>query len=303
MGTGHTHGAGRGRHRGRLLAVLAVTAVVMVVQVVGGLVSGSLALLADSGHMLTDVASIVLALSALHFAGRPATLERTFGYYRLEILAAVANAVLLFMVALFVLVEAVQRLADPPEVRSGLMLAVAAVGLLANAVSMAVLHRDQEHSLNMRGVYLEVAADLLGSVAVIVAALAVMVTGWNGADPVASVLIGLGILPRTWHLLREAVDVLLEATPKGMDLTEVREHISTAPGVLDVHDLHAWTISSGLPVLSAHVVVDDGVLCDDRYGPLLARLHECLKGHFDVEHSTFQIEPAGHADRESARHA
>jgi cobalt-zinc-cadmium efflux system protein len=302
MGSGHTHGIDRGPYRGRLLAVLAITAGVLAVEVLGGLISGSLALLADAGHMLTDVASIVLALLALHFATRPATLERTFGYYRLEILAAVANAVLLFLVAVAVFVEAVRRLADPPEVQTGLMLAVAVVGLGANAASLLLLHQGQEHSLNLRGVYLEVAADLLGSVAVIVAAAVIGLTGWERADPVASVVIGLGILPRTWHLLREAVDVLLEATPKGMDLSEVREHIVCTPGVLDVHDLHAWAITSGLPVLSAHVVVDDAVLTDGQYGPLLDRLHDCLAGHFDVEHSTFQLEPAGHAEHEGARH-
>jgi cobalt-zinc-cadmium efflux system protein len=309
MGAGHAHGHSHGHHtatgryRRRLFAVLAITLTVMVVQVAGGLASGSLALLADAGHMLTDAAGVGLALLAASFAARPATLERTFGYQRAEILAAVANALLLFAVAAYVLVEAVRRLTAPPEVDSGLMLAVALVGLAANAVSLLLLHRGQSESLNVRGAYLEVLGDLLGSVAVIVAALVIQFTGFTRADAIASALIGLMILPRTWALLRDAVDVLLEATPKGVDLAHVRDHINGIPGVVDVHDLHAWTITSGVPVLSAHVVVDDAVLaegCDGR--AVLDRLGECLGAHFDVEHCTFQLETVAHRDHEAAHH-
>lgn len=302
MSGGHTHGSAGGAHRGRLLAVLAVTATIFVVEVIGGLVSGSLALLADAGHMLTDVAGITLALLALHFAARPATLRRTFGYYRLEILAAVVNALVLLAVAGYILIEAVRRLADPPEVDSGLVLVVAVAGLVANSVSLALLHAGQGHSLNIRGAYLEVLGDLLGSVAVIVAAVVITLTGWQLADPLASLAIGLLILPRTWLLLRDAVDVLLEATPRGVDLTAVRSHITSTPGVVDVHDLHVWTITSGMPVLSAHVVLDDVALADGGGGQVLDRLCACLAGHFAVEHCTFQFEAAGHADHEHASH-
>jgi cobalt-zinc-cadmium efflux system protein len=285
-------------HHGRLAAVFAVTVVVLVVELVGAALSGSLALLADAGHVLADGAGVGLALLAIRFAARPATPQRTFGYYRLEILAAVVNAVLLFGVAGFVLVEAWRRLTEPPEVASGLMLAVAAVGLVANAVSMWLLRDGQQQSLNLRGAYLEVWGDLLGSVAVLAAAAVIAVTAFQAADPIASVLIGVAILPRTWRLLREAVDVLLEATPKGIDVEEVRQHLVETPGVTEVHDLHAWTITSGLPVLSAHVVLERGADA----GKVLDGLGACLAGHFDIEHSTFQLEQPEHRGHEGATH-
>jgi cobalt-zinc-cadmium efflux system protein len=300
---GHAHGTGTGMHRNRLRIVLAITLTALVVEVVGGLMSGSLALLADAGHMLTDAAGVGLALIAAAFAARPATPERTFGYQRAEILAAVVNALLLFLVAGYVLVEAVRRFSSPPEVSTGLMLAVAILGLAANAVSLLVLRGGQAASLNVRGAYLEVLGDLLGSVAVIIAALVIRFTGVARADAVASALIGLLILPRAWGLLREALDVLLEATPERMNLGHVREHITSIEGVVDVHDLHAWTITSGVPVLSAHVVVDDAVLgdgCDGR--GVLDRLGECLGHHFDVEHCTFQLESVAHRAHESGHH-
>jgi cobalt-zinc-cadmium efflux system protein len=284
--------------RGRLVAVFAITLAVLVVELAGAALSGSLALLADAGHVLADGAGIGLALLAIRFAARPATPQRTFGYYRLEILAAVVNAVLLFGVAGFVLVEAWRRLAEPPEVASGLMLAVAAVGLVANAVSMWLLRDGQQRSLNLRGAYLEVWGDLLGSVAVLAAAVVIAVTGFQAADPIASALIGVLILPRTWRLLREAVDVLLEAAPKGVDLDEVRRHLLETPGVTDVHDLHVWTITSGLPVLSVHVVLER----DADSGRVLDGLGDCLAGHFDIEHSTFQLEQPEHRGHEGATH-
>jgi cobalt-zinc-cadmium efflux system protein len=304
VGNDHGHGHGIGvasasqAHRGRLAMALAITSTILVVEVIGGLVSGSLALLADAGHMLTDVAGISLSLFAIWFAARPATPERTFGYYRVEILAAVVNAVLLFGVAAFVLLEAWERLREPPEVASGLMLVVALVGLTANAVSMWLLRRGQAESLNLRGAYLEVFGDLLGSVAVLIAAAVIAVTGFQAADPVASALIGLFILPRTWWLLRDAVDVLLEATPKGVDLAEVRRHLVETPGVADVHDLHAWTITSGMPVLSVHVVLAE----DADSGQVLDRVSACVAGHFDVEHSTFQLEQPAHREHEGSMH-
>ena len=285
-------------HRGRLAVVFAITLVVLVVEVVGAAISGSLALLADAGHVLADGAGIGLALLAIRFAARPATPQRTFGYYRLEILAAVVNAVLLFGVAGFVLVEAWRRLAEPPEVASSLMLAVAVAGLAANAASLWLLRDGQRQSLNVRGAYLEVWADLLGSVTVLAAAAVIARTGFQAADPIASAVIGLAILPRTWRLLREAVDVLLEATPKGVDMDEVRRHLVESPGVTDVHDLHAWTITSGLPVLSAHVVLER----DADAGKVLDHLTDCLTGHFDIEHSTFQLEQPEHRGHEGVTH-
>ena len=296
---GHAHGpSAAGAGRSRLLAVFFLSLAILVVEAVAGLATGSLALLADAGHMLTDVAGIGLALLAIWFAGRPPTAARTFGYYRLEILAAVVNSVLLFGVGLAVLVEAARRLADPPEIASGPMLVVAVVGLAGNAASLWLLRGGQARSLNLRGAYLEVFADLLGSAAVVVAAVVVATTGFRAADTIASALIGLLILPRTWSLLRDAVDVLLEATPKDVDLDEVRRHIATTPGVADVHDLHAWTITSGMNVLSAHVVLEEGAA-----GPaVLHHLCDCLAGHFDIEHSTFQLELPEHRGHERATH-
>ena len=303
MGAGHSHGTATGAHRSRLLTALLITLTVMVAEVIGGLISGSLALLADAAHMLTDAAGVGLALLAAWFASRPATPERTFGYQRSEVLAAVVNALLLFGVAGFVLVEAVRRFTSPPpEVATGLMLGVAVVGLVANTISLLVLRGGQQESLNVRGAYLEVLGDLLGSAAVIVAAIVIALTGYTQADPIASALIGLMILPRTWGLLREAVDVLLEATPRGVDLTQVRQHLLDTPGVIDAHDLHAWTITSGLPVLSVHVVVAQDVLADGGGGRVLDSLGVCLAGHFDVEHCTFQLEEPTHQGHEHAHH-
>ena len=294
----HTHSAAAG-HRNRLVGVFGLTFAVFVIEIVGGLTSNSLALLADAGHMFTDVFGIGLALAAIGIAGRPATDSRTFGFLRFEILAAAVNAVLLFGVAAFVLFEAWQRLSDPPEVSSGLMLAVAVVGLGANAISLWVLRKAQGDSLNMRGAYLEVLGDLAGSAAVIVAALIISLTGWQQADAVASAVIGLLILPRTWGLLREAVDILLEATPKGVDLEAVRSHIVGAAGVVDVHDLHVWTITSGVNVVSAHVVLADGAEAPS----VLDELCRCLSGDFDIEHSTFQLEASDRRRLEEAHHA
>ena len=295
----HAHGSAASANRGRLGLVFGITLAVFLVELVGGFVSNSLALLADAGHMFTDVAGIGLALLAIQFAGRPADGGRTYGYLRLEILAAVVNAVLLFGIAAFVLFEAWRRLSEPPEIASGLMLAIALVGLAANGVSLYLLRDAQAESLNMRGAYLEVMGDLAGSGAVIVAAVVITLTGWTAADAIASVLIGLLILPRTWRLLRDAVDVLLEATPKGVDMAAVRAHILRAGGVADVHDLHAWTITSGMNVVSAHVVLDEGA----DPPAVLDELCRCLSGDFDIEHSTFQLESHDRRRLEEAPHA
>lgn len=308
MGHGHDHAhvpagaTASAGYRRRLGWVLAITGTVLVVQAVGAVLSGSLALLADAAHMATDTLGIALALVAVTLAQRPASGRRTFGLQRVEVLAAVGNGLLLIGVGAYVVVEAVRRIGDPPEIRSGLMLAVAVLGLVANLASLALLRGGQGESLNVRGAYLEVLGDALGSVAVIVAAVVIATTGATAADVVASLVVGALVLPRAWSLLRDALDVLLESTPRGVDLDDVRSHIEGVEGVLAVHDLHAWTITSGLPVLSAHVVVADDVLADGHGGRVLDALCACLGGHFDVEHCTFQLESASHRDHEAPVH-
>jgi cobalt-zinc-cadmium efflux system protein len=293
----HVHSAARSDAR-RLVAVLVLSAAIFVIELIGGLTSNSLALMADAGHVLTDVAGISLALLAIWIGSRPASGERTFGYLRLEILAAVANAVLLLAVAAFILYEAWRRFSAPAEIASALMLAVAIIGLAINALSLWLLHDAQAKSLNMRGAYLEVMSDAAGSIAVIAAAIVITATGWSGADSVASVLIAVLILPRTWGLLRDAIDVLLEATPKGVEMADVRAHILDAPGVADVHDLHAWTITSGVNVVSAHVVLEPKADA----AAVLDFLCECLSGDFDIEHSTFQLESHDRRRLEAGTH-
>jgi cobalt-zinc-cadmium efflux system protein len=248
--------------------------------------------------MAADAAGVGLSVLAAYMAARPATDRRTFGYARAEILAATVNALLLLGLAAFIITEAVQRLAAPPPVGSSLMIIFGVVALAGNGASLLLLRRGQAESINVRGAFLEVASDTFGALAVIVSGVVVALTGFYLVDPIASLAVALLILPRTWRLLRDAVDVLLEASPRGVDLSAVRTHMTGLDGVKDVHDLHAWTITSGLPVLSAHVVVDPAVLADNRSAAMLDALHGCLRGHFDVVHSTFQLEPAGHADHE-----
>ena len=304
-GRGHSHQHGltaTGRHRRALTAVLALTTLIAIAEVIGALITGSLVLIADAAHMTADAAGVGLSLLAAYFAARPATPRRTFGYARAEILAAMVNGVLLFGMAAFIFIEAIRRLISPSPVQSGLLIVFGLIALAANGVSLLLLRRGQAESLNLRGAFLEVASDTLGAAAVIVTGIVIATTGFTRADPIASLAVGLLILPRTWQLLREAVDVLLEASPRGIDLTEVRRHMTELGGVRGVHELHAWTITSGLPVLSAHVVVDAEILADGRSGMMLDRLQDCLRGHFDVEHSTFQLELAGHVDHEDPMH-
>ncbi|MFF9132763.1 cation diffusion facilitator family transporter [Streptomyces sp. NPDC014806] len=296
---GHAHGTATAAYRGRLRGALAITLTVMVIEIVGGILADSLALVADAAHMATDALGLGMALLAIHFASRPPSERRTFGYARAEILAALANCLLLLGVGGYVLVEAVQRFVTPVATEGGLTIVFGLVGLVANSISLVLLMRGQAESLNVRGAFLEVAADALGSVAVIIAAAVILLTGWQAADPIASLVIGVMIVPRTVKLLRETLDVLLESAPKGVDMTEVRTHILALDGVEDVHDLHAWTITSGLPVLSAHVVVSTEVLSAIGHEKMLHELQECLGGHFDVEHCTFQLEPGGHAEHEA----
>jgi cobalt-zinc-cadmium efflux system protein len=286
---GDSHSAA-GRHTRALIGAIALGSGVLVVELVAGIASNSLALMADAGHMFADVSGLALSLGAIWLAARPRSAGRTFGLYRLEILAAAANAVLLLGIAAFILFEAVRRLASPPDLEPRIVAVVAALALLTNLVSLRLLSSGRRESLTLRGAYLEVTGDLLGAGAVLVAGLVILATGWRQADAVASILVALLIVPRTVSLLRDSLDVLLEATPKEVDLSQVERHILEAPGVIAVHDLHAWTITSGMNVVSAHVVLAD----DGRPGDVLDHLGLCLADDFDINHSTFQLETAEH---------
>lgn len=287
-------------HRRLLTISLCLTATIMVVQVVGALLTGSLALLADAAHMFTDASALVIALIAAAVAARPADDRRTFGYQRAEVFGALISAIILILLAGWVGFEAVGRLIDPGEVEVAgpLMLAVAVVGLLANAVSMWLLSRAQRTSINVRGAYLEVMGDLIGSAAVIVAAIVIVATGWMPADAIASMFIAILIIPRAISLLREVFSVLSESAPKGTAVADIRSHLLGYDGVVGVHDVHVWQLTRGAPVFSAHVLVDPAILADGRSTRLLSEMQGCLAEHFDVEHSTFQIEPAEQSDCE-----
>ena len=271
--------------------VLGLTTAYLVAEVIGGLLTGSLALLADAGHMLADVFGLTMALAAVRLAARPATPAKTFGFHRAETLAAVANAILLLGIAGFILYEAWHRFAEPSTVESLPMLLVAAGGLIVNVIGFKVLHGAAGESLNMRGALLEVVADLLGSVGAILAALTIMLTGWYQVDPLVSVLIALFILPRAWSLLRAGLDVLLEATPAHLDLRQVVVTMARVPGVAAVHDVHAWTISSGYVAMSAHVQANGRPSAD-----VLHDLQTLLREELHVDHVTLQVESADHAD-------
>jgi cobalt-zinc-cadmium efflux system protein len=306
---GHSHepslGTGRtvtGSYRRALTTVLLISLGIAVAEVIGAIVTGALVLFADAAHMAADAAGVGLSLLAAWFASRPATERRTFGYARAEILAAMANALLLLAMAGVIFVAAASRLASPPSVSSGLLIAFGVGALIANTCSLLVLRHGQAESLNVRGAFLEVAADTLGAAAVIITGIIISATGFTLADPIASIAVGVLILPRTWRLLAEAVDILLEASPKGIDLEDIRQHMCDLPGIREVHELHVWTITSGLPVFSVHVVVDPEVIERGRSAIMLDQLQDCLRGHFDVDHSTFQLEPAGHAEHEQPMH-
>jgi cobalt-zinc-cadmium efflux system protein len=298
LGHEHDHAVGRAGDRARLRLVLAITGAVLVVELVGAWVASSLALLADAGHLATDAAAIVLALGASYVATRPGGPRSTFGYHRAEILAAMANALVLLVVCGYLAYAGLARLGDPTPVRAGPLMAFAAVGLLANGISVLVLRGSETGSLNLRGASTEVLADLLGSCLALAAGVVIWFTGFQRADPIASLLIAVMILPRSLVLLRDSAVVLLEIAPVGLDLEEVRRHLAAVPGVVDVHDLHAWTITSGMPSLSAHVTVTDDALGDHGVGAILDRLCECATAHFDVRHATFQVEPVGHRAHE-----
>jgi cobalt-zinc-cadmium efflux system protein len=284
----HDHDV-RGGDRRALAAALAITATYTAVEVVGGFVTGSLALLADAVHMLSDNVALALALVAVWLAGKPSTPERTYGYKRAEVLAALANGVALVALSIWIFYEAVRRFEDPPEVLGGWMLAIALAGIGANVAAGTILHRSRGHSLNVDAAYRHVFADLLGSLGVTLAAVVILLTGWLAADPLVSILIGLLVLASSWSILRDATRILLEASPRGLDTRAVGERLARAPGVVEVHDLHVWTITSGFPALSAHVLVGRGEDCHGRRRELEALLRQ----EFGIEHTTLQVDHVG----------
>lgn len=297
MTGGHGHSGGRaalsagGRHRGRLGVAFGLIAVFFVVEVVAGLLTGSLALLGDAGHMLTDVVGLGMALAAISVAASaPRHPQRSYGLYRLEILAALANAGLLLGVAGYVLVEAARRVLEPPAVAAGPMLAVAAAGLAVNLAAFALLRPGAADSLNLKGAYLEVLADILSSVGVVAAGMILLVTGWPYADPMVAAGIGLFIAPRAWRLGAEALRILLQAAPRELPIDALRDDLAAIEGVLDVHDLHVWTLTSAMEVASAHLMVTAG---SDTHATL-DRARALLAGRYRIDHATLQVEPETH---------
>ena len=285
MSGNHTVSAGS-KNKKKLILVLSFSSFYLIAEVVGGLLTGSLALLADAGHMLTDVGGLALALIAIKLAERKATPKKTYGYYRAEILAALANAVLLIGISLYILYEAYLRFLNPPTVESKSMLIVAFIGLLVNLAGMFILRKGSEESLNMKGAYFEVLSDMLTSIGVIIAGIIMLTTGWYYADPIISAGIGLFIFPRTWRLLKEATSVLLEGTPSDVSVEELRTVLSKVDGVEDVHDLHVWSLTSGINAMSVHIVVKDGLMINN----MLERLNEKVTENFKISHTTFQLE-------------
>ena len=286
----HTHGSAAARNKTRLAWALGLTLGFMGAEVVAGFLTGSLALLADAAHMLTDAGGLLLALVAIRFGEKPATPQKTYGYARFEILAALANAVVLLLVTIFILYEAYHRFLDPPKVIAGPMLVVAVIGLGVNFASMRLLSAGSSESLNVRGAYFEVLSDMLGSLGVIVAAIVIASTGWSLVDPLIGAGIGLFILPRTWKLLGHAIHILLEGTPPEVDLDLLARKIREIPGVTAVHDLHVWTITSGINSMSAHVLIEDG-----RDSQMVLRaVCNSMKESFGIDHVTVQIEDEAH---------
>lgn len=284
----HSHAPDRSTSKRALKIAVVLTTVFMFAEIVGGLISGSLALLADAAHMLSDSASLAIALGAIWLAERPATLKRSFGYQRAEILAALLNGVALVVVSLWIFYEAAQRLQDPPEVLGGTVLVIAVVGLIVNLVAAWVLSRGQEESLNVAAALRHVLADLAGSVGVIVAALVILTTGWRQADPIIGALIGVLVLFSAWPVLRDATRVLLEQAPPGTDVEELGRELRAAEGVVDVHDLHVWTITSGFPALAVHVLVDQERDCHQ----CRRELEAMLADRFEISHTTIQVDHA-----------
>jgi cobalt-zinc-cadmium efflux system protein len=290
MGLGHDHDIGIA-HRRALALALAVTASFTVVEVVGGFLTGSLAVLADAAHMLSDNVSLALALGAVWLAAKPATPERTFGYKRAEVLAALANGVTLVALAIWIFVEAIRRLESPETVLAGWMLVIAVVGIGVNLAAGVILHRARADSLNVEAAFRHVLADLLGSFGIAVAAVVILATGWLEADALVSILIGVLVLASSWSILRDATTILLEAAPKGIEVPAVGRRLAVAPGVVEVHDLHIWTITSGFTALSAHVLVGRGEDCHQRR----RELEHLLGEEFGITHTTLQVDHVGDA--------
>ena len=287
MSEGHDHKSlARSKNKGKLLTVLAITLSLMVMEVIVGITANSLALLADAGHMLSDVGGLTLALIAIWFSQKPATQQKTFGYYRSEILAGFINSIVLIGIALFILYEAWQRFTSPPEVNTGPVLIMAIVGIGLNIISLRILSSDEQKSLNMKAAYLEILADMLGLVAVVISSLIIIFTGWHEADPLLSGFIALMILPRTWMLLSECTHILMEGTPSHINLDDMYTRISAIDGVKDIHDLHVWTLTSDHHALSTHVIVDREV----SHKEVLSLIKTCLLEDFEIHHSTIQLE-------------
>ncbi|MBN9349294.1 MAG: cation transporter [Chitinophagaceae bacterium] len=274
------------QNKGKLKLVLGLTLSYLAAEVIGGILTNSLALLADAGHMLTDVGGLAFALFAINIAQRKTTEQRTYGYYRAEILAALANAIILIFVSIYILYEAVKRFQSPPEVSSKNMLIIAAIGLVVNIAGMLILRKSSKQSLNMKGAYFEVLSDMLTSIGVIAAAIIMLTTGWYYADPIISAGIGLFILPRTWILLKDAVGILLEGVPTDIKIAELKTAITQIPGVLSTHDLHVWSLTSGLNALSVHVVINKETIPDE----ILKLITDNITRDFKIAHTTIQIE-------------
>lgn len=298
MGAGHDHSHATGNERA-LKVALALTSTFLLVELVGGILTKSLALISDAAHMFTDTAALAIALAAIQIAKRPVDKTRTFGYYRFEILAAAFNALLLFGVALYILYEAYQRLQSPPEIQPTGMLVIATFGLVVNLVSMRVLSGGKEHSLNVKGAYLEVWSDLLGSLGVIVGAVIIRFTGWTWVDSAVAVLIGLWVLPRTWILLKSSLNILLEGVPEDIEIDKVEELLLSVNGVKSIHDLHVWALTSGKPSLTVHIVNDAEVEAERA---ILPRARELLAQEFGITHVTIQCELIPCRQSEAAEH-
>jgi len=299
MGSSHSHpsavSAG-GKHRRPLIIAFALTSAYMVVEFVVGFSVNSLALISDAAHMGTDVLGLGMALAAITLAARPVSDRRTYGFYRLEVLAALANGILLFAVAGYVIYEAVKRFSEPPEIPGAPLLIVAVIGLTINLISFRLLMAGSKESLNLKGAYLEVFGDLLGSIGVIVAAIILMTTGWKYADPIIGIGIGLFILPRTWSLTRSALRILLEATPPHINMAELRTAITAVPGVVEIHDLHVWTITSGMDSASGHIVIDPA----NEYREVLEAVLNVLREDYAIDHATIQCEPVAFDETRNA---
>ncbi len=292
----HNHAHGRGADRKRLAVVLGLVLAYMLAEFIGGILTNSLALIADAGHMLSDAAALGLSVFALWIAERPPNSRRTYGYYRAEILAALVNGATLVAMAILIFVEAWRRFAEPPEVMGGAMIAVAGGGLVVNVIGLWLLNASKSSSLNIRAAWLHVLGDALGSVGAIAAGVLIWAFHWNWADPLASVLIGALVLYSSWSLVKESVAVLMESTPKNLDVDRIRDAMARLDGVDDVHDLHIWSITSGLDSLSAHVVVADHL----EHAAVLRSVRQMLQEQFDIDHITIQIEPAGFEERRAS---